>query len=46
VGRERGLYTGSHVGYRGLQKLIRAASSYERCIYEMYGDAMYSDQRI
>jgi hypothetical protein len=46
VGRERGLHTGGHVGYRGMQKLIRAAPDYERCIFAIYDKAMYSDERI
>jgi hypothetical protein len=46
VGRERNLHSGGEVGYRGLQKRIRAASDYERCIFAIYGKAMYSDERI
>jgi hypothetical protein len=46
VGRERNLHTGGDVGYRGLQKRIRAAADYEGCIFVLYGNAMYSDERI
>lgn len=46
VGRERNLHSGGEVGYRGLQKHIRAASDYEGCIFAIYDKAMYFDERI
>jgi hypothetical protein len=46
VGRERNLHSGGEVGYRGLQKRIRASPDYEGCIFALCGKAMYSDDRI
>jgi hypothetical protein len=46
VGRERNLHSGGEVGYRGLQKRIRDAPDYERCICALYGRALYSHEQI